>query len=295
MGKTATEGDKEAGRGGGGGGGARRPVVLVTGCSEGGIGHAMARAFAAAGCAVVATARSRASMRGLEGDPRYLLLELDVRSDESARAAVADAVRELGRVDVLVNNAGVHLVAPLAEVPMEEFQQVFDTNVYGAMRLIHAVIPQMIEREQGTIVNVGSITALAPGPWAGVYSASKAALHALSDTLRLELKSFGINVMIVAPGGTKSNLGSNSTSKYVQIRDWKYYKKFEESLRARTDASQGPGSTPAEDLAERVVALVLKKNPPAWFAYGQFSAILSLLYYAPLWFRDYFYKIVMKC
>lgn len=131
MGKTATEGDKEAGRGGGGGGGARRPVVLVTGCSEGGIGHAMARAFAAAGCAVVATARSRASMRGLEGDPRYLLLELDVRSDESARAAVADAVRELGRVDVLVNNAGVHLVAPLAEVPMEEFQQVFDTNVYG--------------------------------------------------------------------------------------------------------------------------------------------------------------------
>lgn len=255
----------------------------------------MARAFAAAGCAVVATARSRASMRGLEGDPRYLLLELDVRSDESARAAVADAVRELGRVDVLVNNAGVHLVAPLAEVPMEEFQQVFDTNVYGAMRLIHAVIPQMIEREQGTIVNVGSITALAPGPWAGVYSASKAALHALSDTLRLELKSFGINVMIVAPGGTKSNLGSNSTSKYVQIRDWKYYKKFEESLRARTDASQGPGSTPAEDLAKRVVALVLKKNPPAWFAYGQFSAILSLLYYAPLWFRDYFYKIVMKC
>jgi hypothetical protein len=108
-----------------------QPVVLVTGCSEGGIGHAMARAFAAAGCAVVATARSRGSMRGLDGDPRFLLLELDVRSDESARAAVADALREHGRIDVLVNNAGVHLVAPLAEVPMESFHQVFDTNVYG--------------------------------------------------------------------------------------------------------------------------------------------------------------------
>jgi len=111
-----------------------QPVVLVTGCSEGGIGHAMARAFAAAGCAVVATARSRGSMRDLDGDPRFLLLELDVRSDESARAAVADALREHGRVDVLVNNAGIHLVAPLAEVPMESFHQVFDTNVYGRIK-----------------------------------------------------------------------------------------------------------------------------------------------------------------
>ncbi|KAM0901865.1 hypothetical protein ACQ4PT_019695 [Festuca glaucescens] len=118
---------------GGEGEGQGRPVVLVTGCSEGGIGNAMARAFAAAGCAVVATARSRSSMRGLEGDPRYLVLELDVGSDESARRAVGDALREFGRVDVLVNNAGVHLVAPLAEVPMDSFQQVFDTNVYGRL------------------------------------------------------------------------------------------------------------------------------------------------------------------
>ncbi|XP_037485851.1 short-chain dehydrogenase PC-15-like [Triticum dicoccoides] len=271
-----------------------RPVVLVTGCSEGGIGHAMARAFAAEGCAVVATARSRASMRGLEGDPRYLLLELDVRSDESARRAVEDALRELGRVDVLVNNAGIHLVAPVAEVPMESFHQVFDTNVYGTMRMIQAVIPHMMERKEGTIVNVGSITALAPGPWAGAYSASKAALHALSDTLRVELRNFGINVMIVAPGGTKSNIGSNSADKYDQINDWKYYKKYEKSLRARTDISQGAGCVAAEDLAKRVVKLVLKKNPPAWFAYGQFTAILTILYYAPLWFRDYFYRLVMK-
>ncbi|XP_062185783.1 short-chain dehydrogenase cctT [Phragmites australis] len=273
----------------------RPPVVLVTGCSEGGIGHAMARAFAAAGCAVVATARSRSSMRGLEGDPRFLLLELDVRSDESVRAAMTDALRERGRVDVLVNNAGVHLVAPLAEVPIESFHQVFDTNVYGAMRLIQAVIPHMIERRKGTIVNVGSIAALAPGPWAGVYSASKAALHALSDSLRVELRSFGVNVMTVAPGGTKSNLGNSSAAKYDQMHEWKYYKKYEASLRARTDVSQGPGSTPAEDLAKRVVALVLKKNPPAWFAYGQFASILTMLYYAPLWFRDYFYRLVMKC
>ena len=101
--------------------------------------------------------------------------------------------------------------------------------------------------------------------------------------------------MTVAPGGTKSNLGNSSAAKYDQTHDWKYYKKYEEGLRARTEISQGPGSTPAEELAKKVVASVLKKNPPAWFAYGQFSAILSILYYAPLWFRDYFYRLVMKC
>jgi hypothetical protein len=112
---------------------------------------------------------------------------------------------------------------------------------------------------------------------------------------RVELKSFSINVMTVAPGGTKSNLGNSSAAKYDQMHDWKYYKKYEEGLRARTEISQGPGSTPAEELAKKVVASVLKNNPPAWFAYGQFSAILSILYYAPLWFRDYFYRLVMKC
>lgn len=100
--------------------------------------------------------------------------------------------------------------------------------------------------------------------------------------------------MIVAPGGTKSNLGDKSSAKYDQMHEWKYYKKYEKSLRARTDVSQGPGCTPAEELAKKVVALALKKNPPAWFAYGQFTAILTALYYTPLWFRDYFYKLVMK-
>jgi anaerobic ribonucleoside-triphosphate reductase len=111
----------------------------------------------------------------------------------------------------------------------------------------------------------------------------------------LELRSFGINVMTVAPGGTKSNLGNSSEAKYDQIHDWKYYKQYEASLRARTNVSQGPGATPAEELADKVVAAVLKKNPPAFLAYGQFSTILSMLYYAPIWVRDYFYRVVMKC
>ncbi|KAM3708834.1 hypothetical protein ACJW30_02G126700 [Castanea mollissima] len=271
-----------------------KEVVLITGCSAGGIGHALARAFAAEKCQVVATSRSKVSMGDLEQDPRFFLQELDVLSHDSVQRVVSTVVEKYGHIDVLVNNAGVQCVGPLAEIPLSALQRTFDTNVYGPMRLVQAVVPHMASRRKGKIVNVGSIAALAPGPWAGVYTASKAALHALTDTLRLELRHFGIDVINVAPGAIRSNIGNAVRANYSQMPEWKLYKPFEAAIRARAHFSQGPKSTPSEEFAKKTVAAVLKKNPPAWFSSGHLSTAMAVMYHLPLFIRDFIIKIAIK-
>ncbi|KAK8930620.1 11-beta-hydroxysteroid dehydrogenase 1A [Platanthera zijinensis] len=271
-----------------------KPVVVITGCSDGGIGYALAREFASNGCLVSATARSLASMRSLEGDQRFFPVELDILSDDSIQKAVEGVMERFGRIDILVNNAGVHNVAPLVEVPMSTVELIMGTNVYGPLRLIKAVVPHMIPRRKGKIVNVGSVSALAPGPWAGTYSASKAALHALTDTLRQELRPFGIQVISLVPGAVRSNLGNSSLLSYERMPEWKFYKPFEAALRARASFSQSARSTPTEEFAKKSVASILKKNPPAWISSGHLSTICAVLYHLPLSVRDYLYRAAMK-
>ncbi|XVE83211.1 hypothetical protein DITRI_Ditri16bG0069100 [Diplodiscus trichospermus] len=272
----------------------QNPVVLITGCSQGGIGHALARAFADNNCKVVPTSRSLSSMSDLQQDPRFYLQELDVLSEQSVQNVMSNILDKFGRVDILVNNAGIQCVGPLAEIPLSAMENTFNTNVFGPMRLVQAVVPHMASRKKGKIVNVGSVTVMVPGPWSGVYTASKAALHALTDTLRLELRHFGIDVINVVPGAVRSNIGNSAIANYNRMPELKLYKPFEEAIRERASFSQKSKPTPTDVFANDTVNTVLKKNPPAWFSSGQYSTIMGIMYHLPIFVRDFIIRKLMK-
>ena len=175
--------------------------ALITGCSTG-IGRATATELTTRGYEVIATARRLESLDGLKVDQT---LALDVDRDDS----VADALATAGPVDVLVNNAGFGLEGAIETVPLEEVRRMFETNVFGAARMIQAFLPAMRERGSGAIVNVASTAGIAAPPLGGYYAASKFALEALSESLHLEVGHFGVKVVVIEPGAIETRFQAN--------------------------------------------------------------------------------------
>src|ERR687886_107606 len=172
--------------------------VLVTGCSSG-IGKATAQALVAVGHTVYATARKPSTLTELEAAGARTMA-LDVTDEGSMTAAVAAIEAEHGAVGTLVNNAGYGVYGPVEEVPMDEVRREFETNVFGLGRLTQLVLPAMRAAGRGRIVNVSSMGGRLVYPTGGWYHASKYAVEAMSDALRVEVKPFGISVVLVEPG-----------------------------------------------------------------------------------------------
>ncbi len=191
-------------------------VALVTGAS-GGIGLATATALAEKGYTVFGTSR-----RAVVGDvvAGVRMIPCDVTSDASVAAAVLDVEAAFGRIDLLVNNAGVGLFGAAEETSMEQVHQLFDTNVYGTMRMTHAVLPIMRLQRSGRIVNLSSILGLIPAPFSAHYSAAKHAVEGYSESLDHEVRGFGIRVVLVEPGMTQSAFDQNSSRADGSIRDY---------------------------------------------------------------------------
>ncbi len=177
--------------------------VLVTGASAG-IGRASALYLAGKGYRVAATSRSLDRLDGLREDAERIgdihCVELDVDSDLSVSEAAASVIDAYGRIDVLVNNAGYGLWGPVQGFSLEELQAQFETNFFGAFRMIKAVLPSMTAQGSGTIINVSSVEGRLVTPFSGGYAASKFALEGLSEALRYELWPQGIRVAVVEPG-----------------------------------------------------------------------------------------------
>jgi len=184
----------------------RRSPVLISGCSSG-IGAATAAALVQAGHTVYATARKVETLAELEALGAHPL-ELDVTSEDSMIAAVKRVEAEQGQVGTLINNAGFAEYGPIEESDLERVRAMFDTNVFGLARLTQLVLPAMRRSRSGRIVNVGSMGGRLTFPVGGYYHATKYAVEAISDALRVEVKPFGIDVILVEPGLIRTNFES---------------------------------------------------------------------------------------
>jgi NAD(P)-dependent dehydrogenase (short-subunit alcohol dehydrogenase family) len=258
-------------------------VILITGCSTG-IGRDLAERLTGAGYTVVATARR---VETLETLPAALKLPLDVTQPASVEQAVAAVLRQFGRIDVLVNNAGYALRGALEEIEPDAAQQMFEVNVFGVLRMLRAVAPQMRKQGTGRIINVSSIAGKLSTPVNGTYSASKFALEALSDALRFELAPFGIQVIVIEPGAIQTQfdatslahaggLLTNPASPYRPL-----YQKSDEFAASMRRNEPGP------EVVSRVIQQAIEASHPKpyYFAGVNFSSRLVIALRDWLWDR----------
>jgi short-subunit dehydrogenase len=251
-----------------------QPSVLITGCSSG-IGRALADVFKQAGYQVWATARKAEDVQALNA-AGFHSAQLDV-NDGLALGELAERLKsEIGGLDVLINNAGFGAMGPLLDGGVEAMRKQFETNVFSIIGVTRAMFP-LLRQNKGLVVNLGSISSVLITPFAGTYCASKAAVSALTGSLRMELAPFGIEVMEVQPGAIQSSFGANATEQAEQLIDeaspwWP----IRDGIRARAMASQD-NPTPATEFAQKLVREIQRKPRARRVRIGNGSRALPFL------------------
>lgn len=244
-------------------------VVLITGGSSG-IGKAIGEFLHHKGFVVYGTSRNPDRIV----NSIFPLVALDVRNSESIRAAVAKIISRSGRLDIVINNAGVGITGPLEEIPLEEIKNNFETNFFGPIDVMKAALPQMRAQKSGLIINITSIAGYMGLPYRSVYSASKGALELITEALRMEVKSFGIHITNVAPGDFATNIASGRYHAPV-IKDSAYEVSYGKSLRTM-DEHVDEGSNPNQ-MAEAVYKIIQTKEPNVHYKVGAFMQKFSIV------------------
>ena len=242
-------------------------VALVTGGSSG-IGEATAIKLREAGYTVYAAARRVHRMEHL-AESGIRPLAMDVTDDQSMQTAVKQILAEAGRIDVLVNNAGYGSYGALEDVPLSEARAQFEVNVFGAARLTQLVLPQMREQRSGTIVNITSMGGKIYTPLGTWYHATKFALEAISDCLRMELKPFGIDVVVIEPGGIKTEWAGIAADKVRAVSGAGPYAPQGNAVAdSLSSESTQRRSSPPTLIAATIAKAVTARRPKTRYAVG---------------------------
>ena len=241
-------------------------IALVTGASSG-IGEAIAKKMVQSGYKVYGTSRSeKASKFGIE------FLKMNVDNQASVEEAIQKLLSKESRLDVLVNSAGLGVIGSIEELPVDTVKEVFETNVFGVMRVCQQVSKQMRKQNSGLIINISSIAGEVSLPFRGIYSASKYALEAITEALRMELKAFGVQVCVLQPGDFNTNIANNR--KGERIPENSPYEAILTSMHAQIE--EGMKSSPEPDqVGDLVVKIGNSKSPKVRYRSGAFMETIT--------------------
>lgn len=243
-------------------------VVLITGASSG-IGKAIATHLHSKKYTVYGTSRNPQKV-----EVPFKMLALDVLDANSIKKTVESIISSEGKIDVLINNAGKGITGAIEDTPTEEIKANFDTNFFGVIDVIKAILPQMRSQKQGLIINITSIAGYMGLPFRGVYSASKGALELVTEALSMEVKNFGIKVINVAPGDFATNIASGRYHTPV-FENSAYKEKYVENL-ALMDAHVDSGMNPIV-MAKAIEKIINTQNPKIHYKVGGFMEKLSII------------------
>lgn len=246
-------------------------VVLITGGSSG-IGKAIGEHLMYKGFIVYGSSRNPDRYP----DSKFKLVQLDVRNFQSIDSAVESVMDYEGRIDVLINNAGVGINGPIEEIPRKEILNNFETNLFGPIDVIKSVLPYMRENNSGLIINITSIAGYMGLPYRGIYSSSKGALELISESLSMELKQFNINVVSLAPGDFATNIAAGRY--HAPVKSESPYQNDYSQILKSIDKDVDGGSNPVE-VAKAVERIIKTSNPKIHYKVGaamqKFSIVLK--------------------
>jgi NAD(P)-dependent dehydrogenase (short-subunit alcohol dehydrogenase family) len=247
-------------------------VALVTGASSG-IGQVTAQALANAGYRVFGTSRKAAVSL-----PGVTMLVCDVTDDVSVRAVVEEVVRQAGRIDLVVNNAGIGLLGGAEESSIAQAQRLFDVNVFGVARVVNAVLPVMRKQKRGRIINMSSILGLIPSPFNAFYASTKHAIEGYTESLDHEVRAFGIRVVLVEPGLTRTSFEENLTRADQPLPVY-----AAERLRSEALMRKGvEAGDPPQVVADTVIKAATERKPKLRYSAGkQSQQVRSLRRFMP--------------